>query len=117
MNVSKEYYICKSRLCLPDVCIYCGSEDDELVLDTEHSSEGKIIRPQCQSCAESGKPRVAYSKRAFDEGAGGNVRQRDSDGVGNHDGEDKFDINTNGNKEEENDDDEHENDAGECVAI
>jgi hypothetical protein len=30
---------------------------------------------------------------------GGNVRQRDSDGVGDHDGEDKCDSNTNDKKE------------------
>jgi hypothetical protein len=66
---------------VPDVCIYCGSEDDELVLDTERSSGGKSLRPQCQFCAESGKPRVAYGNCAFDEGTGGNIRQHDSDGV------------------------------------
>jgi hypothetical protein len=71
---------------LPDVCIYSGSEDDELVLDTERSGEGKSIRPQCQSYVESGKPRVSYGKRAFDEGTGRNVRQRDSSSVGDRDG-------------------------------
>jgi hypothetical protein len=70
MNVANEYYNYKSRLNLPDMCIYCGSEDDELVLDTERPSEGKSIHPQCQSCVESGKPRVVYGRRAFDEGTG-----------------------------------------------
>jgi hypothetical protein len=121
MNDAKEYYNCKSRLSLPDACIYCGSEDDELVLDTERSSEGTSLRPQCQSCAESGKPRAAYGKRAFDEGTGGNVRQRNSDGVGDHGCEDKCDSNNNDNKEKENDDDDNDNnnddDDGEYVAI
>jgi hypothetical protein len=99
------------------VCIYFGSEDDELFLDKERSSEGTSLHPQCQSCAESGKPRVANGKRGFYEGTGGNFRQRDSGGAGDHDGEDKYDINTTDNKEEENDDDDNDNDDGECVAI
>jgi hypothetical protein len=49
------------------MCIYCGSEDDELVIDTERPSEGKNLHPRCQSCVESGKPRLACGKRAFDE--------------------------------------------------
>jgi hypothetical protein len=117
MNVAKEYYNFKSHLSLPDMCIYCVSEDDELVLDTERSSKGKIIRPQYQSCAEYGKSRVAYGKHALYEGTGGNVRQRDSYGVGYHDDEDKCDINTNDNKEEENDDDDNDNGDGECAEI
>jgi hypothetical protein len=70
MNVTKEYYNCKIGLNLPDACIYCGSEYDELVLDIEYSSEGNNLHPQCQSCVESGKPRVAHGKRAFDGGTG-----------------------------------------------
>jgi hypothetical protein len=89
INVAKDYYNCKKRLNLPDVCIYCGSEEDELVLDAGRSSEGKSFRPQCQSCFESRKPRVAFGKRAFDEGTGRNVRQRDSGSVGDHDGKAK----------------------------
>jgi hypothetical protein len=118
MNVTNEYYNCKSRLNLPYMCIYCGSKDDEPVLDTESSSEGKNLRPRCQSYVESRKPRVAYGKRAFDKGTGQNIRQRDIGGVGDHDGEEKCDSNTNDDEEEENDDyDNDEDDDGECVAI
>jgi hypothetical protein len=89
------------------MCIYCGSEDDELVLDTERSSEGKHLCPQCQSCVESGKP------CAFDEGTGRNVHEHDSGGVGYHDGEDECDSNTNDDEEQENENDDDNIDC--CV--
>jgi hypothetical protein len=109
-NISKEYYNCKIRLNHPDVCIYCGSEDDELVLDTEPSSKGERLRPQYQYCVESGKPTVVYGKCDFDEGTGRNVYQRGIGGVGDRNGEDERGSNINDDKEEENNHDENDND-------
>jgi hypothetical protein len=71
---------------------------------------------RCQSCVESGKPRVAYGKRAFDEGKGLNVRQHDNGGVGDHNREDGYDSNTNDDDKNDDDDDDGDDD-GEYIAI
>jgi hypothetical protein len=54
---------------------------------------------------------------AFDEGTGWNVHHWHSVGVGDHNGKDKCERNTNHDEEEENDDDENDNDNEEWVAI
>jgi hypothetical protein len=77
----------------------------ELVIGTERSEEGQNLRPQCQSCVESGKPRADYGKRVFNVEPGCNVCRRNSGGHGNERGRDEDDETYNNENNEQYDND------------